>query len=117
MRKLYDFCDHKYNTTELSTSLTLALFLQSKLRIFTLITEDFYAQTWMAMKSRSRSRPLSSSSFSFRRFDTTCRVKGIPSPCCWTPRMEPSHGLWRASRRSPSPSWRDLPTSLRAVRL
>jgi hypothetical protein len=34
-----------------------------------------------------------------------------------TPPMEPSRGLWRASRQSLSPSWRELPTSLLAVRL
>jgi hypothetical protein len=49
--------------------------------------------------------------------DVTCCVKGIPSPCWRTPRMEPSHGLWQASRRSRTPSWRMLPTSLRVVRL
>jgi hypothetical protein len=42
MFKLEDFYDHKYNASELSSLLTLARY-RSKLRVFTLKTEEFYA--------------------------------------------------------------------------
>ena len=50
----------------------------------------------------------------YRHSDATWCGEVIP-PFLWrrTPLMEPSCGLWPF----PSPSWRDLPTSLRAVRL
>jgi hypothetical protein len=46
--KLVDFYYHEYNIRELSTSLTLARYLQSKLMIFMLKTKDFYACTCSA---------------------------------------------------------------------
>lgn len=45
MVKLEDFYDHEYNARKLSTSFMLARYLRSKLNIFTLKSEDFYART------------------------------------------------------------------------
>jgi hypothetical protein len=45
MLRLSDFYDHKYNISELSTSLTLVRYLWLKSRSFTLNTEAFYART------------------------------------------------------------------------
>jgi hypothetical protein len=41
MLKFENFYEHKYNALVLSTSLTLAWYLRSKLGSFTLETEDF----------------------------------------------------------------------------
>jgi hypothetical protein len=42
MLKIENFFDHEYNASELSASLMLARYLRSKLRIFTLKTEEIY---------------------------------------------------------------------------
>lgn len=51
MLKFGDFYDHVYNTSEISTSLTLAWYLLSKLGIFTIKSDNFYARTWSASTS------------------------------------------------------------------
>jgi hypothetical protein len=45
MLRLEEFYDNEYNASELLTSLTMARYLRLKLRMFTLKTEGFYAQT------------------------------------------------------------------------
>jgi hypothetical protein len=55
MIKLENFYDYKYNTLEVSTPLTLALYLRLKLRDFTLKSKGFYARTWSTSKWKEKS--------------------------------------------------------------
>jgi hypothetical protein len=70
---------------------------------------------WRATKSRSRSRPPSSSSSSCHPSDASCWRKRIPSYACGRTLSKEFSSSLRACRWSRSPSWRDLLTSLRVV--